>query len=572
MPPPVRDATLPSDATDELRVAGPAGSAVSVRGLVKRFRMPGAPYTTLREHVVHLRRNPVETLTAVDDVSFEVERGSCVGIVGRNGSGKSTLLRCIADIYPPDAGEVAVSGRLAALIELGIGFDRELNARENLITTGMLYGLSARDIRGRFDEIVAYAGLERFAQVKLKNYSSGMATRLGFALTTHIDADVLLFDEAIATGDVGFQEKCLERFAELRAEGRTLVLVTHDMTLVENMCDRALLLDHGSVLLDGSAAEVAARYDELNLGGDLASAQRRSARRQQRSLDVASHTPAPGAVAAPPAHPVASSRWARVRRTARISLRFAAVEYRLKYADTVLGYAWAVLRPLATFAAMYVVFTRVAHFNNGVSHYAVYLLSTIVLWTFFLDATNTAVFSLVRQAELLRKLPMPRIAIPLSVVLRALLDLGMNLVAVAVFLAIAGIPARVTWLELPLLIFALALIATAIALLTSAVYVRLRDIDKLWSMLAQILFYASPILYVATSIPRDLRGYVMALNPLAAIFTQMRHALLDPTAPSAVSAAGGWPRLLVAFAVVAVLLGAGVLAFQRIAPQAAEEL
>jgi ABC-type polysaccharide/polyol phosphate transport system ATPase subunit/ABC-type polysaccharide/polyol phosphate export permease len=544
--------------------------AISVRGVTKEFRLPDERYTSLRDRLLHRRfRDGVAVLTALRDVSLDIGRGTCVGIVGRNGSGKSTLLRCMAGIYLPDAGEVRLGGRLAPFIELGVGFDREMTARDNVVTSGMLFGLSAREVRSRLSEIVSYAELERFVDVKLKNFSSGMQTRLGFALTTHIDAQILLFDEVIATGDLAFQRKCFDRFAQLKAERRTLVIVTHDMGVVESLCDRAVLLERGEVVFDGEATGAAERYDAINLGDDPPSVARRAQRQRQRALGERLGGGREGQSAT--AALQRADRHSR-RRTAGIAARFAAVEYRRKYTDAALGYAWAVLRPLVTFAALYIVFTQIAHFDAGVTHYAVYLLSSLVLWTFFLDATSSGVYSLVSHADLLRKVPISRSAMPLSVVMRAMLDLGMNLIAVAVFLAISGISPRVQWLELPLLLVALAIIATGVALLLSALYVRLRDIDQLWGRLAQILFYASPILYVISAVPKELRTVIMLLNPLATIFTQMRHALIDASAPSAAAAAGGTARLLVPGALTVILLLAGILTFRRLAPHVAEDL
>lgn len=569
---------LPSPATASPGGAAPAGvawqvggaPAISLAGVSKRFRLPEQRHSSVREQLAHPRlRRSVELLSALDSVSFEVPHGSCLGIVGRNGSGKSTLLCCIAGIYLPDSGELRVDGRLASFIELGVGFDREVTARENLITGGMLFGLSGRDVRARVDEILSYAELERFADVKLKNFSSGMATRLGFALATHIDADILLFDEVIATGDLAFQQKCFGRVAQLRDEGRTLVLVTHDMGMIQSLCDRALLLERGELICDGAAADVAERYDAINLGEQASSKQQRIQRHRQRELDQ--RLPGPDERRAGVVPIQSTSRNPR-RHVARIAARFAAVEYRRKYGDAALGYAWAVLRPLSAFAVMYLVFTRVAHFDARVPHYAVYLLTTLVLWTFFLDATTTSLYALVRHADLLRKIPAPRLAIPLSVVLRALLDMAMNLVAVAILLAISGITPKLQWLEVPFLIAVLAVVATGIGLLMSALYVRLRDIDQLWGALSQILFFASPIIYVVSSMPSGLRRPMMALNPLAAIFTQMRHALVDPSAPTAAAAAGGTARLLLPAAVTVALLAAGIVVFRRLAPRAAEDL
>jgi ABC-type polysaccharide/polyol phosphate transport system ATPase subunit/ABC-type polysaccharide/polyol phosphate export permease len=546
--------------------------AISVRGLSKRFKLPEERHSSVREQLLHPRhRGATKLLTALTDVSFDVHRGSCVGIVGRNGSGKSTLLRCVSGIYVPEAGQVRIRGRMASFIELGLGFDRELSALENLITSGMLFGMSARELRSRFDEILSYAGLEEFADVKLKNYSTGMATRLGFALTTHVDADVLLFDEGVATGDLAFQQKGVARLEQLRAEGRTLVFVSHDMDAIQAICDRALLLERGRVVFEGDGTAVAERYDAINLGESPDSEERRTTRRRQRSLSGRALSRA-NVDARTPRNDLRDVSGTNHRRMARIAARFALVKYRLKYRDAALGYAWAVMRPLATFGVMYLVFTKVAHFNFGVPHYAVYLLSSLVLWTFFLDATTNAIFSLVREAELLRKAPVPRAAMPVAVVLRALLDLGMNLIAVIVFLAVSRISPRVTWLEVPLLVVVLTCLALGIAFLMSALYVTLRDIDQLWAVLAQILFYGSSILYVITAVPSGLRRAVILLNPLAAIFTQMRHALIDPLAPSAATVAGGAVWLLVPLAIVALLGVGGIAVFARVSPTVAEYL
>ena len=557
--------------TGGLTAAAASELAIDVRRLSKRFRLPEEKHTSVREHLLHPRhRGRTKELTALIDVSFDVARGSCVGIVGRNGSGKSTLLRCMSGIYVPDAGQVMIRGRMAAFIELGLGFDRELSALDNLITSALLFGMNSRELRARFDQIISFADLEEFVDVKLKNYSTGMATRLGFALTTHIDADVLLFDEGIATGDLAFQQKALARLEELRADGRTLVFVSHDMDTIQTLCDQALLLEHGRVVFEGDGTAVAERYDEINLGDDAESRARLATRRQQRSLGDRM-VPADAAVPRAHAAPREVGR-SEHRRTARIAARFAVVRYKLKYRDAVLGYAWAVMRPLAMFAAMYVVFTDVAHFDAGVPHYAIYLLSSLVLWTFFLDATTNAIFSLVREAELLRKAPVPRAALPLSVVTRALLDLGMNVIAVVVFLAIARIAPRLSWLEVPVLILLLTVLAAGLALLMSALYIRLRDVDQLWAVLAQILFFGSAILYVITTVPAGLRKPIMLFNPLADIFTQMRHALIDPAAPTAAAVLGGKVWLLVPLAVTAVIVAAGVLVFGRAAPSAAEYL
>ena len=202
-----------------------------------RSRALSCPVSGLRD----LR--PDETLTALNDVSFDVAAGRTFGIVGRNGSGKSTMLKLIAGIGKPTAGTVVVSGRVSALIELGAGFHPEISGRENVYINGMMLGLSKREVAARFDEIVEFAELQDFIDAPVKTYSSGMYMRLGFAVAIHVDPDVLLVDEVLAVGDEAFTHKCLDKFAEFRRRGRTVLLVTHSLDLVSRFCDEALWLD-----------------------------------------------------------------------------------------------------------------------------------------------------------------------------------------------------------------------------------------------------------------------------------------------------------------------------------------
>src|SRR5690242_9683233 len=241
--------------------------AIVVDRLHKSFRLPQRRYSTLKERVLHpLRSQRYEELHAVNDLSLTVGRGEFFGIVGRNGSGKSTLLKCLAGIYRPDAGRIAIHGRLSPFIELGVGFNPDLTARDNIVINAVMMGLSRREARQRFESIIAFAELEEFVDLKLKNYSSGMAVRLGFATAIQVDADILLVDEVLAVGDAAFQQKCFEEFTRLREEGKTIVFVTHDMHAVERFCDRAMLIERGEVLEIGGPRAVALAYNELNFG------------------------------------------------------------------------------------------------------------------------------------------------------------------------------------------------------------------------------------------------------------------------------------------------------------------
>ena len=240
---------------------------VSVEHLSKTFRLPHERYHTLKERVLHpFRSHYYDELRAVQDVSFQIAPGEFFGIVGRNGSGKSTLLKCLAGIYSVDEGKLSVRGRLSPFIELGVGFNPELTARDNVIINAIMLGLTRRQARERFDSIIAFAELEEFTELKLKNYSSGMQVRLAFAVAIEVDAEVLLIDEVLAVGDAAFQQKCFDEFHRLKKAGRTIVFVTHDMSSVQRFCDRAMLLEKGRMIELGDPALIARRYNELNFG------------------------------------------------------------------------------------------------------------------------------------------------------------------------------------------------------------------------------------------------------------------------------------------------------------------
>ena len=262
----VDDSGTPAAAADRSSGVGPV--VIEARALEKSFRIPEHRIDTLKERALHpLRRIEYRELQALRDVSFDVHRGEFFGIVGQNGSGKSTLLKVIASIYGADAGRIRIAGRLAPFIELGVGFNLELTARENVVLNGVLMGLSKAEARNRFDAVLDFAELQDFAELKLKNYSSGMLVRLAFAVMVQADADIMLIDEVLAVGDVAFAHKCMEVFHERRRAGKTVVLVTHDMGAVQSLCHRAMLMEHGRVTYIGDPEETAMRYYRLNLMG-----------------------------------------------------------------------------------------------------------------------------------------------------------------------------------------------------------------------------------------------------------------------------------------------------------------
>jgi ABC-type polysaccharide/polyol phosphate transport system ATPase subunit len=261
------EATATRTSAQRAQQLASAPPAVEVSGLSKTFRLPHQRFSTLKERALHpFASSTYDTLQALDDVTFQVKRGEFFGIVGRNGSGKSTLLKCLAGIYGADAGEIEVVGRLSPFIELGVGFNPDLTARDNVVINAIMLGLTRREARRRFDEIIDFAELDEFVDLKLKNYSSGMSVRLGFSVAIQVDAEVILVDEVLAVGDAAFQRKCFDEFERLRADGRTILFVTHDMNSVERFCDRAMLIERGRMLEMGDPPEITRRYNEVNFG------------------------------------------------------------------------------------------------------------------------------------------------------------------------------------------------------------------------------------------------------------------------------------------------------------------
>ncbi len=262
--------------------------AIKVQGVSKAFKLPHEKVGSIKSALVNFgRKKTYERQHVLNDISFEIKKGEFFGIVGRNGSGKSTLLKLLAGIYAQDKGTITINGKLTPFIELGVGFNPELTGRENIFLNGALLGFDRKDMEGMYHEIVAFAELEQFMDQKLKNYSSGMQVRLAFSIAIKAKSDILLFDEVLAVGDEGFQKKCVNVFRELKAEGRTIVLVSHDMGNVERFCDRVLIVDKSKYVAEASASEAASIYARLNIDEQ---AMEKQDTKQQQKVEVRSGT------------------------------------------------------------------------------------------------------------------------------------------------------------------------------------------------------------------------------------------------------------------------------------------
>jgi lipopolysaccharide transport system ATP-binding protein len=253
-----------------------ASTVISVHGLSKQYFLGAmAGHDTLRDQLAHgakaLWRNfrprakevngaDSKSFWALEDVSFGVREGEVLGIIGRNGAGKSTLLKILSQITEPTGGEIRVRGRVASLLEVGTGFHPELTGRENVYLNGAILGMTRREIRAKFDEIVAFAEVEKFLDTPVKRYSSGMYVRLAFAVAAHLEPEILVVDEVLAVGDIQFQKKCMGKMEDVGKEGRTVLFVSHNMSAVEALCSRAILLDHGHLLMDDSARNIVKHY------------------------------------------------------------------------------------------------------------------------------------------------------------------------------------------------------------------------------------------------------------------------------------------------------------------------
>lgn len=540
---PLKESAAPATRQPDL----PPGPAIRVQGVSKAFDVPRHRHWTLKERM----RHPVlsmrqDRLQALDNVSFDVEPGEFFAVIGRNGSGKSTLLRCIAGIHEPESGEIEVHARVAPFIELGVGFHPQLAAADNVTVAGTLMGLRPDEAQRRFPDVIRFAELEEFVEMPLANYSSGMQVRLAFSTSFQVDAEVLLFDEVLAVGDELFRRKCTETFERLIARGHTIVYVTHGLETVRQFADRVLLLERGQPVALGEPEAVIDEYQRRNREHELAAARRPAPAPRTPALDSADD------FALPPL--AANGRPSPWRRFVDITLALARAEFKLRYLDSAVGYVWALAQPLLWFAVLYLVWTDIFHVQSDIENFKLGLLVAIALFSFFTEATGHALGSLVGKGSMLRKIPFPAIALPVSSVLTSCIVYACALVIVFGFILASGVTPTWSWLEMiPLLAF-LFVFTVGTSLVLSVLYVGIRDVEQIWAVTTRLLFFLTPVFYSISLVPGALQK-VMMLNPLAVVCVQARHALVAPNSPSAVDAAGPLPVIGSVFVVAAVLAG-----------------
>lgn len=538
-----------------------ASPVVRVRNLSKVFAVPHHRSWTIQERL----RHPVQSfrhdhLQALDDVSFDVAPGEFFAVIGRNGSGKSTLLRCIAGIHVPDGGEVEVHGRIAPFIELGVGFHPQLAAADNVLVAGTLMGLRPAEARRRFPSVIRFAELEDYLDLPIANYSSGMQVRLAFSTSFQVDAELLLFDEVMAVGDAVFRRKTEHTFDRLIDSGHTIVYVSHSLETVKKFADRALLLDQGQVAALGEPAEVIEEYERRNREYERA-----RARLEPAAEPTLTDWELPQRLHAGDGHVGPVSRW---QRFADIVSTLTRQEFKLRYLDSVVGYVWSLAQPLLLFLVLYLVWATLFKPGTHIPYYKQGLLLGIALFTFFGEATSGGLVALVNKGTMLRKIPFPALSLPVAAVLTSFLVYSLTLVVVSGFIIVSGVTPSIYWLEmLPVLVLLLAF-TLGTALVLSMLYVRVRDIQWIWSLVNRLLFFLTPVFYSIQMVPKQYQPLIM-LNPLAVVTVQARHAMIDPTGPTALDAAG--PLALgISLGLTAATIVGGWLLYRRQAPHVAE--
>ncbi len=395
--------------------------------------------------------------------------------------------------------------------------------------------------------------------MQLGTYSSGMQVRLAFSTSFQVDAEVLLFDEVLAVGDELFKNKCMDTFERLIARGHTIIYVTHALDTVSAFADRVLLLERGRAVALGEPEAVLEEYARRN--------------REHEDSQAAAPAPVETTGVEVPEYPEAKGGGegiSRLRRFADITLVLARAEFKLRYLDSLIGYVWSLVQPLLLFLVLYFVWVELFDPGGGVPHYELALLLGVALFTFFSEATGHALTSLVGKGTMLRKIPFSPLALPLASVLTSFYVYGVTLLIALGFILASGVEPSLKWLEMVPVLALLLVYTVGVSLLLSLLYVGIRDIEQIWTVLLRLTFFLTPVFYPIEFAPENLQQWLM-LNPLAVVTVEARHVLVDPTAPSALDAAGA-AVLASSCAVVAALIGAGVWLYRKQARQVAERI
>jgi ABC-2 type transport system permease protein len=381
-----------------------------------------------------------------------------------------------------------------------------------------------------------------------------MQVRLAFSTSFQVDADLLLFDEVLAVGDEVFKRKCMLTFERLIERGHTIVYVTHALDTVQKFADRVLLLEEGRAVALGEPDEVLEEYERRNLEHERA---RRAAPATESEVDV-------------PSYPEAPLNGSGLRRFVDITLTLARAEFKLRYLNSIVGYVWSLAQPLLLFLVLYFFWVELFHPGAGVPHYELALLLGVALFTFFSEAAGHALNSLVGKGAMLRKIPFSPLTLPISSVLTSFYVYGLTLVIAIGFIFASGIPPRLAWLEMVPVLALLLVYTIGVSLLLALLYVSIRDVEPIWTVIQRLMFFLTPVFYPIELAPDNLEKILM-LNPLSVVTVEARHILVDPSAPSALDVAG--PGAFAAsLAITATVLGASLLLYRKQAALIAERI
>lgn len=470
------------------------------------YTIQGDRINSLKEWMVHrLRRIPlsITKVEALRHVNLKLESGECLGLIGHNGSGKSTLLKVIAGILVPKEGQIYRHGRMTSLIELGAGFDPELSGIENIVLACSLAGLSLKEIEADMESIIDFAELKDVIHRPVKTYSSGMYARLGFACATVRDPEVILIDEVLAVGDENFQKKCFTRLQELKSKGRSMVLVSHDMSTIQSFCDHVGVLNKGQLVFYGEPEKGIQCYRDLFKDN--------TPLKEEIPFEFGEYI----------GDTVHTGKIQEFKKNLQIISLMVKKDLKIRYRNSFLGYLWSMLNPLLMMTVLGVVFTKFMSFELPYPY--LFFLSGILPWNFFSQSLSSGIHSIVNNTALLKKVAIPTYIFPVVTVMAVFVNMIFAMVPYTAVALFSGMNI-VSFLMFPIMAIIFFFFVTGCTLILSTINVFFRDIGHMLESILQIVFYATPIVYPITRIPESLVKY-FALNPLAIYINAIRSSL-----------------------------------------------